>query len=415
MANLDVTALSAVLKTKYNQKNFRFLTYQDNPMYASFPKRTDFNGKNKVVALRYGTPQGRGNSIANAQGGKTASAFAGFTVTRASDFATASITGEAIRAAKGDTGSLIEGLTKEIDATIYTSMRSLALFLAGNGGGARGQISAASTVASLTITLAVPSDIVNFEKGMTVAASSDDGTGGAGLRNAGAIATITSIDRDLGTLTCASNWSTQIAAVAAGDYLFQCGVAGANNSDYNSVIKGVRGWATDAAPTATAFFGVDRTPDVTRLGGIRYNGNGGPYEETLIETAARAVREGARPSHCFMNNLDYSLLVRALGSRVIYDRSKSFDEPEIGFKSLSLDGPKGPIAVVPDINVKQGKALMLQMDTWCLESLGEMPGILGEDDLTIFRSANSDDYEVRVGYYGNVTCEAPGWNANITL
>ena len=416
MALLDTTALSAVLKTKYTQKNFRFLTYQNNPFYAMVPKRTDFGGKNKVVAMRYGAPQGRGISVAVAQGGKTASAYTAFTVTRTSDYATASITGEAIRAAKGDANTLVEGLTKEIDATIYTSMRSLALFLAGDGGGSRGQISSGSNVGTPTITLAVPSDIVNFEVGMKVSASADNGvTGSAGLRSAGAVATITGIDRDLGTLTISGNWSASIAAVAAGDYLFQNSLAGASNSDYQAVIKGAFAWCPIAAPSATAFFGVDRTADKTRLGGVRISGNGGPIEETLVEAAARLVREGSTPSHCFMNPLDYSQLVRSLGAKVTYDRAKSFDEPEIGFKAVQLDGPKGPINVVADLNFKQGYSLMGQLDTWCLESLGECPGILAEDDLMIFRSATSDDYEVRVGYYGNVTNEAPGWNAAITL
>lgn len=416
MANLDTTALSAVLKQKYTQKAVRNLCYPKNPFFAMVQKRTDFNGKNKVVAFQNGSPQGLGTSIANAQAGKTASVYNAVTVTRNAYYVTASITGEAIRAAKGDTGALIEGLTREVDNAYYSIVRQISAALFRNGGGAIGQISSGSTVGSATITLANVADIVNFEVGMKLSASVDDGTGGAGLRSAGAVVTITGIDRDLGTLTASGNWSAGIAAVAAGDYLFRNSNAGSSTSDYNAVLKGVPAWVPATAPGGSdSFFGLNRSSDATRLAGIRYNGNGGPIEETLIEAAARAVRESGQPTHVWMNPLDCSNLVKALGSKVLYDRSKSLDDPDFAFSSIKLIGPAGDLEVVRDLNVPKGTAFMTQTDVWFLESAGDMPSILDDDGLTIVRSATSDDYEVRIGYYGQLVCEAPGWNVNITL
>jgi len=37
------------------------------------------------------------------------------------------------------------------------------------------------------------------------------------------------------------------------------------------------------------------------------------------------------------------------------------------------------------------------------------------DGLQWLRVTNADAAEVRVGYYGNLICNAPGLNANITL
>ncbi|NBW08778.1 MAG: hypothetical protein EBR82_12215 [Caulobacteraceae bacterium] len=416
MANLDTTALSAVLKQKYTQKAVRNLCYPKNPFFAMVQKRTDFNGKNKVVAFQNGSPQGLGTSIANAQAGKTASVYNAVTVTRNAYYVTASITGEAIRAAKGDTGALIEGLTREVDNAYYSIVRQISAALFRNGGGAIGQISSGSTVGSTTITLANVADVVNFEVGMKLSASVDDGTGGGGLRSSGAVVTITGIDRDLGTLTASGNWSTGIAAVAAGDYLFRNSNAGSGTSDYNAVLKGVPAWIPATAPGGSdSFFGLNRSSDATRLAGIRYNGNGGPIEETLIEAAARAVRESGQPTHVWMNPLDCSNLVKALGSKVLYDRSKSLDDPDFAFSSIKLIGPAGDLEIVRDLNVPKGTAFMTQTDVWFLESAGDMPSILDDDGLTIVRSATSDDYEVRIGYYGQLVCEAPGWNVNITL
>jgi hypothetical protein len=415
---LDVAALTAVLKQKYTQRQFALLCYRKNPFYALVDKITDFGGKNKVVAVRNAAPQGRGPTIAVAQANKTASAYNSFVVTRISDYATATITGEAIKAAKGDENTLIEGLTKEIDGSIHTCMRNLAICLFRNGGGQRGQIAANSTIASTTINLTNIGDVVNFENGMYVATSADDGynNGGAlaGLRNAGAtVLTITGVDRDLGTLTANQNWNT-IPGLAVNDFIFQ--TAPGVGSDYSLMVRGLAAWLPATAPGATDnFFGVNRSQDVTRLGGIRIAGNGADYQDTLIDAATRISREGGSADHAFVNPLDWAKIVKALGAKVMYERSSPIDMPEVGFKAVMLDGPDGPVKIVADLNCPLGTGYMVQLDTLHLESLGEAPMILDFDGNTILRNATSDTYDVRIGYYANVTCEAPGWNAVMTF
>lgn len=410
MGVLDTTALNAVLKTLYNQKKVNLLTYPNNPFYAMIPKRTDFVGANKVVAIRNGAPQGRGFDFTAALANISASTYNKFTVTRVKDYAFGQVTTEAIRASKNDAGSLVDGLKEEVDGAIYTSMRSLAIGMFKNSGGARGVISAGSNVGTATITLATPADIVNFEVGMVLNLASTDGTSGA--KRAGTV-TLTGVDRVAGTLTASGNWTAGIAAAAAGDFIFQ-------NGDFEAVKSGLAGlaaWVPTTAPTGgDSFFGLDRSTDPTRLAGVRYSaGSGGPIEEILVDTAALLVREGGKPSHAFLNPLDYVNLVKALGSKVIYDRATSFDEPDIGFKAVELMGPAGPVKVIADLNCPKGTGYMLTLDTWTLESLGPAPGIIEEDGMRILRSATADSYVVRVGYYANMTCVAPGWNATFTL
>src|SRR5581483_9521973 len=98
-------------------------------------------------------------------------------------------------------------------------------------------------------------------------ASADDGTGGGGLRSAGATVTITGLNRSTGTLTASGNWTAGIAAVAAGDYLFPQG-------DYNNVMPGaLGGWLTTPGG-GDSFYGVNRNADVTRLAGLIQTGAG---------------------------------------------------------------------------------------------------------------------------------------------
>lgn len=416
---LDTTALAAVLKQKYTQNKFNLLCYKKNPFYALINKMTDFGGANKPVAMRNASPQGRGPTIGIAQANKTASSYQRFVVTRISDYATASITGEAIKAAKGDENALIEGLTKEIDGSIHTCMRNLAICMYRNGGGQRGQVAANSNVASTTINLANIGDVVNFEQLMTVVTAADDGynNGGAlaGLRGSGATAlTIQGVDRDLGTLTASAAWNTIPGITAGTDFIFQ-GAPGVG-SDYGSMIRGLAAWLPSTAPISTDnFFGVNRSQDVTRLGGIRVAGQGADYQDTLTDAATRISREGGAADHVFMNPLDWAKLVKALGAKVVYDRSSPLDMPDIAFKAVQLEGPDSPIKVISDLNCPLGTAYMVQLDTLNMESLGEAPMILDFDGLTIQRNPTADAYDVRIGYYGNMTCEAPGWNASIVF
>lgn len=412
MASLDTTALSAVLKTLYNQKKVNLLTYPDNPFYAMIPKRTDFYGANKVVAIRNGAPQGRGASFSVASGSSniTASVYNKFTVTRVKDYAFGQITTEAIRASKNDAGALVDGLKEEVDGAIYTCMRSLAINMFRNSGGARGQISSGSSISSTTITLSNVADIVNFEVGMRLDLSAADGTSGSKRLN-GPL-TVTAVDRVQGTITTSAAWNT-VTGAALGDYIFQ-------NGDFEaqkSMVSGLAAWVPATAPTSgDSFFGLDRSTDPVRLAGVRYTaGSGGPIEEILVDTAALVVREGGRPNVAFLNPLDYGNFVKQLSGKVIYDRAASVDEPDIGFEAVKLMGPKGPIKVIADLNCPKGIGYMLTLDTWTLESLGAAPGIIEEDGMRILRDATTDSYIVRIGYYANMTCVAPGWNAYFQL
>jgi hypothetical protein len=57
------------------------------------------------------------------------------------------------------------------------------------------------------------------------------------------------------------------------------------------------------------------------------------------------------------------------------------------------------------------------MSTLKLRSLGKVPHILtyGMEGLEGLRVGNADALEIRIGYYGNLICSAPGWNMVIQL
>lgn len=397
--SLDLTSFASALKVHYTNDTVENMVYQDNPLLAMMSKYEKFGGKNLPIAIIYGNPQGRSASFQKAQTNKTTSKVKDFVLTRARDYSLASIDNETLEASKGDANALLEAATTEIDGAIHSAARSLAIAMYGTGSGKIGKI--ASGQATATITLTQIEDVTNFEVGMTLVLSTADGGGSV---KSGTIV-VEGVDRDLGTIRATQAWTSGVATAAANDFIFVEG-------DYDAKIKGLAAWLPSTTPSSTPFFSVDRSVDATRLAGVRFNGVSQPIEETVVKAASRLAREGGKPDYVFMSYSKYSELENALGAKVQYIDMKV---AEVGFRGIVINGPKGPIKCIPDQNCPADRAYMLQMDVWKLYSLGKAPKILDTDGLKMLRDSNADSVEIRVGYYAQMGCRAPGFNAVILL
>ena len=403
--SLDMTSFDAALKSHYTDDEVERLTYQDHPLLALLMKMERFGGKNLPIPIIWGNPQGRSASFANAQSNQTNSQIEDFVLTRAKDYAVASIDGETWDASEDDADAFMEAAVTEFDGAFESIAGSLASALFRNGTGSIGQISSGSTVGSGTITLADPEEIVNFEVGMTLVASATDG---GALRSSGAVEVVAAVDRDNGTLDSTSaTWDATIGAIAAGDFLYVQG-------DHNAKVKGLDAWIPSTV-TSTTFFGVDRTVDTTRLGGIRYDAAsaGDSYQEALINGAVKAGREGGKISHYFLSFERWGDLAKELGTKREYVQVNA--TAEIGFPAFEVQGPKGTIKVLADQSCQPDVAWGLDMRRWKIYSLKKCPRILARDGNKTLRQSSADGEEFRVGYYAQLGCRAPGHNVRVTL
>ncbi len=390
---LNMTTFAAALKQHYTNERIENMVYKDNPFLAMVAKYEDFGGENLKLPIKYGIPQGRSATFADAQANKTNTQLKAFLLTRKSDYSLASIANETIEASKGNANAFMEAATVEIDGAIESATRSLAISLYGDGSGQIGVVGslATTTASNDTVTLATIDDITNFEVGMQL--------------NFGTATTnkeISTINRDTGViLLAAASGATATEAIYV-------------DGDKDGKVSGLGAWLPSSAPASTdSFFGVNRSSDATRLGGIRFDGSSLPLEEALIGAASRVAREGGKPDVCFMNYSNFADLEKALGSKVSYVDVKA--SPEIGFRGILIHGPRGPIKVIPDQNCPKNVAFMLQMDVWKLYSLGKAPKILDSDGLKFLRDSSADSVEVRVGYYAQLGCRGPGYNVRVAL
>jgi hypothetical protein len=403
---LDLNTVTQALKEHYKDLRVKNMVYKDNPLLALMPKYEQFGGENMPIPTQFGIANRRSATFGTGQALNTATNLARFVLTRVKDYSFASITGESIKATESNADAFLKYATLEIDGAIQSLTRSLAVGLYGDATGKIGTYSAISAITNgtgRTITLSNAEEVTNFEVGMILKFAPDASTG---VR--ADVYEITAVDRDTGILTGTISGSS--GAITTNDFLVQSGdyVSGGDRLK----ISGLEAWIPSGTPGA--LFGVTRTADRTRLAGVPFDGSSMPIEEALVSAASRLAREGGSPDHCFMDYTQFANLEKALGSKVVYDKVSS-DDADVGFQALSVIGPKGPIRVIADQNCTPNVAYLLQMDTWSLNSLGAAPHILDLDGNRMLRESSADAYEVRVGFYGNVGCTAPGYNSRVAL
>jgi hypothetical protein len=398
-----LTAIDAALKELYSGQTCENLVYSDNPFLAMVPKFEEFVGRNYPQPIITGAPAGRSATFASAQTYQSQSKVDSFLLTRVKDYAVATIDNDAYQASKSDRGAFLEGLKLTVDGAFRSITNSLnhSIFRAGTG--TLGVV----TDSSGTLTLATPSDVVNFEVNMPLEVSASDG--GAIIAST-VIGYVTTINRTAGTMTVSmtlggstetpTNWTGTMYPRVTGDR--------------NAKIAGLAGWLPTTAPTSTSFFGVDRSVDVVRLGGVRYDGSAQNPEEALIDASMLLAREGGKPDIAVTSYAGFASIIKSVGAKVQYVDHKS--PAGIAFRGVELHGANSSIKVFPDRACPAARAYLLTMDTWKLRSLGAAPQILKyEDGLMTLRSASSDSLEIRVGYYAQLGCAAPGWNAVVTM
>jgi hypothetical protein len=401
-----LTTFDFAIKEHYTPEMVENMVYQNNPLLALIPKYEEMRGEYFVQPVQYADVQSRSASFSTAQSLSTSSALKGikFNVTRVKNYSLATIDNEAMEASKGNANAFMELATNVIDTAIHTLSRDLAIGLYGNAAGAKGQVLAepAETAGTFIFTLKDPEQVTNFEVGMSLVIHSAE-TGGSIRTSDGSDDEwlIAGINRTTGVITLTGTYNAS-GTIAANDFIFQEG-------DRGLKMSGLADWLPSSV-TSTSFFGVDRTADSTRLGGLRYDGSAQPIEEALIDALYLSGREGARIDHMLMNFKKYAELEKSLGSKVVYD---TLQVGQVGFNAIRLAGPRGVVRVVADQNCPSDLAYGLQLDTWKLGSIGKAVSPAANDGNRWLRQTSDDGVELRYRFYGNAICKAPGYNIRI--
>ncbi len=331
---------------------------------------------------------------------------------------------------KTNAGAFVDAAKLQMDGGFRNLTNNIAFELFGSGTATRGISAATSsqTGASpnvVTIPLTNAQSIVAFEVGMLLVASTTDG-GATGLTGV----TVTAVNRATGVITGNAITLSTGATVASLDanwaigtgiaYLTVSGdlpTTGATSTSSFLALSGLAAWIPVTSPASNdSFWGVNRSADPTRLAGCRFDASSFTIEEGMTNALAFLNREGGKPDLCVMDFASYASLVNALGAKVQYVQV-NHDEVEVAFEGITFQSAYGRVTVLADRSCPAQTAYLLTMNTWKLRSLGKVPHILtyGMEGLEGLRVGNADALEIRIGYYGNLICSAPGWNCVVSL
>lgn len=412
----------AALRELYSDDSWvlKDLVYKTQPFFALVPKDESVDGmggKYMPVPVIYGTPQGRSATFSNALNNQTAVQDSSFFVYRTKNYQLVSIENELMEATVGNASAFIDAAKLAIDGGFRAITNDIAADLFRGGTGTRGQIGNISqTGAVATIVLAARSSVVQFEVGMTlVSMATDGGTPGSQTL------ILTGINRNTGTIVGTASASPLTdAGFAAGGFLAAQGdVASAGSTTTSTFLKiaGLSAWLPTSVSTTDSFWGVNRSADAQRLAGVYYDGSQQSIEEALIDTAALVAEAGGMPDTAWVTFATWSALEKEIGAKVQYVQVQH-DTADIAFKGIQIHAPYGPITVMADRNQLPKTAFILQMDTWKLRTTNRAPHILtygGRYGLEGIPVSDSDALQIRIGMYGNLTCNAPGFNARALL
>lgn len=405
MAAPTTSQMAHLLKRMYSQQRVFNLVYDNNPFLAMCPK-AQFKGAAEAITVRYAdNVGGRSAAFATAQAQISPHKGEQFLLTTVKDYQLYALEFEAILAGRDNAATLLGTLDTEVSSAIHNASRSLAIAMYGSGTGRIGVIATAG-ISGDVITLATTQDITNFEVGQVLVA--DQGTDGGALRDSGDSMTVTAVDRSLGKITV--NAVANISGLAAADGLYMKGDAKNNSTAVR--LSGLEAWNPASAPGATSFFGVDRSVDTDRLGGVRIDISALNPEEGVITAMHEMARRGAKPSHLFLNFTDSKNVQLALGSKVDTEYATVGD---VGFSRIRILGPTGDLMIQPDVNAPSGVGRLLQLDTWKLYHRGELLNLQDLDGAKQSRIYNEDAYEGRISFYGQMGCHAPGFNARLVM
>lgn len=373
--------------------------------------------------MEYANPQGRSHGFSNAQNQQTATSLVSYFVYVIQDYQLVTITNLLMEQTKTNAGAFVDAAKLQMDGGFRNITNNIAFELFADGTATRGISAATSTQATTTVggtvlPLTNAQQIVQFEVGMLLVSSSTSG----GVPSTDTV-TVTAVDRANGIVSGTASASSLSANWAIGTgtaFLSVSGdipTTGATSTGSFLGLSGLAAWLPATTPSGSDnFWGVNRSADPTRLAGLRYDASKQTIEEGITSALAFSNREGAKPDLAIMDFASYAALVNALGAKVQYVQV-NHDEVEVAFEGITFQSAYGRVTVLADRSCPPQTCYLLTMSTWKLRSLGKVPHILtyGMEGLEGLRVGNADALEIRIAYYGNLICSAPGFNCVVSL
>lgn len=399
----DITTNIEPLFKQWYSDTYETLFYRNHPAHGLIAKE-HAEGEQVKQPIKIAPGAGTSAAYATAYANASSSVRRGFLGDWYEDHSVATIKKTPIELSGSNKGAVLKLFTDEVESEVTALGNRLEADLFRSGYGELGIVS--SGQGTPTITLTARADTQKFFVGQVVVASSS--LSGAALRNSGASIVVTGVDRDAGTVTAGGNWTASIAALAAGDYLFQQGDRQDAASPAALKVVGFAGWLPLTAPGGSdSFMGVNRSIDTTALAGVRTDGRGAPVTQAMFELAVRIAENGGTPDTAFVSYDTFLKLGNEFGNKVNWTDVKG-EGISYGFRAIEIVGPGGPINVLSSSFCPTDRLYVLTKRDWTVYcGHGSQPMFANNDGQYIERF-DADSVVVRHKTLAQLMCAAPG-------
>ena len=410
----SLTNFDAFLKATFPPQQIKLLAASlQRPLLNWLPKSEEFGGASITVPVLWGNPAGRSADFSTALTNANTTQKSKFVITDTKkDYNVVQIESEVImRSNRGD-WSYAEAKALEIKQKLDELNKSLSISCFRSGSGSIGVVDSVDGTGQI-ITLTNKSDVHYFSVGMNVNFNNTDDATSLYTTDGSTVAnpTVTKVDSSAGTITVDEDTEYSVTPgggtdVGAGAYIFAEG-------DADAKLTGLEAWVPLTAPGASAFFGVDRTENITALSGHRVDNANGNLLDNGLELHTLIGEFGGKPDVWVMHPRAGIELAKDVGVKVERMDGK---RAKVGFNGFTLVGHMADdIDVMFDYSCPRGRAYMLQRDTWKVYHVGGLPHIVQDDGLMVTRSNTFDGVECRGRYYAEVACSAPGHNGVMSV
>lgn len=363
--------------------------YKGSPLLGLIKKDTNFGEKIRFVSVGTSPPQGIGSEYGPAKRNKTPSTAEEFQVVTTPYYGAFSIAGDLYRRYKytGNKGLLVDPMARDSKGLMRQMKNDLSSFIHGNGGGSLGRIKSTSTLASQVITLDAGADRRRIVKGMTLQASTADGTSGTILPGEVTVAAVGGTPTAPTITINEATWSGAIAGLTTTSYLFRAGAVGTGAAG-SGVINGLDAWCPSHSGSPSAFLSVTRTNAPDQLAGQCLTATTKSPRQRIMEASQLSADSGGSDGRLVyvMNTSRWVDLYNELSSANALVMTKSPSSPigslkvGVDYDSIRLVGAGGPIDVVADPWAPANVERLLVLDTWLLASTGDL--LHWDDDAT---------------------------------
>ncbi len=405
------------IKDRYDEvSRVEDLTMADRPLMAMLTKSTDLSGDNTIIPMIFGRPQGvAAIGVGTAQTSATNVEGAKLLLTAGDLGGSVFIGDKVIAASRNNPGAFLKNKTAEIDGLYEQMADDIAVMIYGNSGNSVGVIASGGVSVGTgkdggdLITLTEATQALNFEVGMSLDTSSNDGSTSGTVAVAAKV--VVAVDRASGIIDVGDGTS----GFTAGHYLFRTGNYGGTSAVFTFHGLGSFLWPDNSPPN---IYGMDRTPDPIRLAGCRVDAAdiAGLNIEEKLQTLGSYMMgrfKGKGATHAFLNPEDFTRLSIALQSRAtvpIKDTSTRF-----GFEAITVNLGGKSVKIYSDPWCPVGNFFALRLKDWTLHSMEELIKPIKADGLTLLRGATNNDYEYRLISYPSMSCKAPGYSGRVAV